>query len=115
TVSLRGRPRVLLVEGDANTGRALPDVLRQEKIDVETRESLGAPRTLEDLQQFDLLILSDVPALAVGRQQMDLYRRWVQEFGGGFIMIGGEQSFGVGGYFRTPVEQMLPVRMEHQD
>jgi uncharacterized membrane protein len=30
-------------------------------------------------------------------------------------MLGGENSFGVGGYFRTPVEQMLPVRMEHED
>jgi uncharacterized membrane protein len=30
-------------------------------------------------------------------------------------MLGGEQSFGIGGYYRTPIEQMLPVRMEHQD
>ena len=115
TASSRGRPRVLLVEGDANTNRLLPEVLRAAKIDVETREALGAPKTLEDLQQFDLLMLSDVPALSLGREQMDLYRRWVQEFGGGFVMIGGEQSFGVGGYFRTPIEQMLPVRMEHED
>jgi uncharacterized membrane protein len=46
---------------------------------------------------------------------MELYRRWVQDFGGGFVMLGGENSFGVGGYFRTPVEAMLPVRMEHDD
>ncbi len=30
-------------------------------------------------------------------------------------MVGGDNSFGVGGYYRTPVEQMLPVRMEHDD
>jgi uncharacterized membrane protein len=46
---------------------------------------------------------------------MELYRRWVQELGGGFAMLGGENAFGTGGYYRTPVEQMLPVRMEHED
>jgi uncharacterized membrane protein len=115
TVSLRGQPRVLLVDAQPEKNRALPDVLRREKIEVEARSTLGAPKTLEDLQQFDLFILNDVSALNLGRDQMELYRRWVQDFGGGFVMIGGEQSFGVGGYFRTPIEQMLPVRMEHQD
>src|SRR5260370_11187613 len=27
-------------------------------------------------------------------------------------MIGGEESFGLGGYYRTPVEEALPVTME---
>jgi len=115
TASLRGEPRVLLVDSEETNGRALADVLRREKIAVETRGLTGLPKTLEDLQQFDLFILSDVSALNLGREQMDLYRRWVQDFGGGFVMIGGENSYGVGGYYRTPIEQMLPVRMEHDD
>jgi uncharacterized membrane protein len=115
TASLRGEPRVLLVDPEETNGRALADVLRKEKIAVETRGLSGLPKSLEDLQQFDLFLLSDVSALNLGREQMDLYRRWVQDFGGGFVMIGGENSFGVGGYYRTPVEQMLPVRMEHDD
>ncbi len=115
TASLRGQPRVLIIEGDEAKARPLAEALRGEKIGVETRGSLGAPKTLEDLQQFDLFILSDLSALALGRDQMELFRRWVQDFGGGFIMLGGENSFGVGGYFRTPIEQMLPVKMEHDD
>ncbi|WP_042725499.1 VWA domain-containing protein [Chthoniobacter flavus] len=115
TASLRGEPKVLLVDSDENNGRALAGVLQKEKISVETRGLSALPKTLEDLQQFDLFLLSDVSALNLGRQQMDLYRRWVQDFGGGFVMIGGENSFGVGGYYRTPIEQMLPVRMEHDD
>ena len=27
-------------------------------------------------------------------------------------MAGGEESFGVGGYFKTPVEEALPVSMD---
>ncbi len=115
TASLRGQPRVLLVEEDESKARPLADALSREKIQVDVRASSGAPRTLEDLQQFDLLVLSDVSALTLARETMELYRRWVQDFGGGFLMLGGEQSFGVGGYYRTPVETLLPVRMEHED
>ena len=115
TASLRGQPRILIVDADEAKIRPLAEALRGEKMIVETRGALGVPKTLEDLQQFDLFALSDVSALAMSREQMELYRRWVQDFGGGFLMIGGENSYGVGGYFRTPVEQMLPVRMEHED
>jgi Ca-activated chloride channel family protein len=113
--SMRGQPRVLLVDGDSEKARPLADVLRADKITVELRGPNGAPRTLDDLQQFDLFLLSDLSALTLGREQMELYRRWVQDFGGGFVLLGGENSYGVGGYFRTPIEQMLPVRMEHND
>jgi Ca-activated chloride channel family protein len=112
---LRGEPSVLLVEGDQPRAQPLAQALQREQIRVQTRSPLGLPRSLEELQPFDLLILSDVSSLAIGHETMDLYRRWVQQFGGGFLMLGGENSFGVGGYFRTPVEQMLPVRMEHED
>lgn len=115
TASLRGQPKVLIVDSDERQTRPLAEALRGEKIAVETRGANGLPKSLEDLQQFDLFMLSDVPALRLGREQMELYRRWVQDFGGGFVMIGGENSYGVGGYYRTPIEQMLPVRMEHED
>ncbi len=113
--SMRGQPRVLLVDGDLEKARPLADALRADKIAVELRGPNGAPRALDDLQQFDLFLLSDLSALTLGREQMELYRHWVQDFGGGFVLLGGENSYGVGGYFRTPVEQMLPVRMEHND
>ncbi len=113
--SLRGQPRVLLVDGDTTKARPLADALKAGHLAVELRGQNGAPRTLDDLQQFDLFLLSDLSALTLSREQMELYRRWVQDFGGGFLMLGGENSFGVGGYFRTPIEQMLPVRMEHND
>ena len=113
--SLRGQPRVLLVDGDSDKARPLAEALRNARIAVDIRDGRGAPKSIDDLQQFDLFILSDLSALGLSRSQMDLYRRWVQDFGGGFLMLGGESSFGVGGYFRSSVEQMLPVRMEHSD
>lgn len=113
--SLRGEPRVLVVDPDESRIRPLADALRREKIKADTRAANGLPRALEDLQQYDLVMLSDVSALSMDRPTMELYRKWVQDFGGGFVMLGGDSSFGVGGYYRTPIETMLPVRMEHED
>ena len=76
TASLRGEPRVLLVDSEETNGRALADVLRREKIAVETRGLSGLPKSLEDLQQFDLFILSDVSALRLGAS------RWISIAGG---------------------------------
>ncbi len=114
-MSLRGEPRVLIVDGDEEKAKPLAGALRSEKITVEVRGQAGLPKTLEDLEQFDLFMISDVSSLALTREQMEMYRVWVQDFGGGFVMLGGENSYGVGGYYKTPVEQMLPVRMEHED
>src|SRR5258705_359044 len=43
---------------------------------------------------------------------MGYIRDYVRDYGGGLVMIGGEESFGLGGYYRTPVEEALPVTME---
>lgn len=115
TASLRGNAKVLVIDTDERQMQPLATALRAKKIDAEVRGSAGLPATMEDLQQYDLFILSDVPALKIPRERMELYRRWVQDFSGSFLMLGGENAYGVGGYYRTPIEQMLPVRMEHDD
>src|SRR5690606_24975387 len=56
------------------------------------------------------LILSNVPATAMTMRQMELIRSYVQDLGGGLVMLGGDQSFGLGGYYRTRLEEILPVR-----
>ncbi len=110
-----GEPRVLLVDPDPEKLEPLAEVLRDEKMRVEIRPPAGIPATLEAWQTFDLVVWSDVPAHEAGAARMELARRWVRDSGGGFLMLGGENSFGAGGYFRTPVEDLLPVRMEHED
>lgn len=40
--------------------------------------------------------------------QLELLRSYVEN-GGGLLMTGGPQSFGFGGWYRTPVEEVLPV------
>jgi Ca-activated chloride channel homolog len=114
-VQIRGQPHVLLVDPNERHLEPLAGVLRSERFQVETRIPAGIPKSIDDLDQFDLVLFSDVSALTLSAEQMELLRTWVRDFGGAFVLAGGENSFGVGGYYRTPIEQMLPVRMEHDD
>lgn len=113
--AFRGEPRILVVDGSEEQARPFVETLKGMGLGVELRGVPGLPSQAEDLEAFDLLVLSDVPASALGNGRMGLYQRWVNELGGALLMVGGENSFGAGGYYRTPLEEALPVRMQRED
>lgn len=109
-----GKPRVLLVDSDPRQAKYLMDALEQEGIKVDPRPVQGVPDSISDLQNYELLILSNVPATAMSTRQMNNIRTYVQELGGGLVMIGGDQAFGLGGYYKTTIEEILPVRSDFE-
>jgi Mg-chelatase subunit ChlD len=109
-----GKPRVLVVDSDAKQAKHLAFALEQEGIKVDVRPSQGIPDTISDLQNYELLVLSNVPATAMSTRQMNNIRTYVQDLGGGLVMIGGDQAFGLGGYYKTTVEEILPVRSDFE-
>jgi Ca-activated chloride channel homolog len=112
TVVVRGRPLVLLAEKDRAQAQTLAAALRAQHIDVEIVEADRIPKEVAGLQKYDGVILSNASSLKMTKKQMENIRDYVRDQGGGLIMLGGEESFGLGGYYRTPVEEALPVTME---
>jgi uncharacterized membrane protein len=112
TVVVRGRPQVLLAEKSRDQAQALAAALRSQHVDVTVVEPSGIPKDMSGLQKYDGVILSNVSSLKLTKQQMGNIRDYVRDQGGGLIMVGGEESFGLGGYYRTPIEEALPVTME---
>jgi uncharacterized membrane protein len=113
-VFAQGEPKVLLLEGDERAARFLARSLQADGMQVDVREGRGLPGSLEELAAFDAVILSDVPATDLDVARMELVRSYVEDLGGGLVMIGGEESFGLGGYYRTAVEDVLPLRMRSE-
>ncbi len=109
-----GKPRVLLVDSDPKQARFLAAALDQEGIKVDIRPPQGIPDSLSDLQNYEVLLLSNVPAMAMSTRQMNVIRTYVQDLGGGLLMIGGDQAFGLGGYYKTTIEEILPVRSDFE-
>lgn len=78
--------------------------------DVVAPDSL--PNELSSYLQYNAIIFDNVPGHLVGEAKMSVIEQAVKNFGVGFTMVGGENSFGLGGYFKTPIETLLPVEME---
>ncbi|MEN6357272.1 MAG: VWA domain-containing protein [Armatimonadota bacterium] len=108
---VRGKPKVLYIEGQLGQASYLASALRSSDIDVDTRDPSGVPTSLAQMQGYDIVVFSDLPAWKLSPDQMRMIQSGVKDLGIGFTMIGGENSFGAGGYFDTPIEQALPVDM----
>ncbi|MCH8118736.1 MAG: hypothetical protein IIC00_03280, partial [Planctomycetes bacterium] len=72
----------------------------------------GFPKTQEELFGYHAVILDDVEAEFFSHDQMELLREFVAERGGGFLMLGGKESFQQGNFNRTPIGQILPVYLD---
>ena len=75
----------------------------------------GFPKTLEELLKYDVVIHSDILKESFTTEQLRNIARLVEEYGGGFVMIGGASAFGRGGYHRTILDRVIPVAMEGAD
>ncbi len=118
TAPVKGRPNILYVEGgvlrDPSSASYFQRALQHENIDVEVRPPSGLASSAKDLEKYDLVVFSDVPAHLIGAGQMQALDSYVSQFGGGLIVAGGEDSFGSGGYQGTRLEQMMPVRFDSE-
>lgn len=115
SIQVTGRPRVLIVEKEPKNARFLARALREEGLAVDVRTPVDVPPGLTGLRPWAAIILSDVPSYDLTGRQQDALEAYVRDLGRGFAMIGGEESFGVGGYYKTAVERALPVNMDLKD
>lgn len=109
TVNVRGKPRLLVLHSEPSDMRSFSRALQEQDLEVDVRTAAGAPNTLAEALAFDAIVLSDLPATSMSQRQMEMLKAYVIDYGGGLVMLGSEDSFGLGGYYRTPVEEVLPL------
>jgi len=109
TIEVRGRPRILVLHQKEQEMREFVRALKEQDFTIEVRGKFGVPDSIEDMLAFDGIIIADMPATVMTPRQMGLLKRYVADFGCGLAMLGSEDSFGLGGYHKTPVEEVLPL------
>jgi Mg-chelatase subunit ChlD len=114
-VQVEGEPRVLLIASRAEDANALVAALSATTIKAEVLAPADAPADLAGLMAYEAVVLVNVPARSLPVGTMAALPGYVRDLGKGLVMIGGAESYGVGGYGRTPVEEALPVYMEVRD
>ncbi len=109
-VLVQGQRAVLVVNHDGAED-TLVRALRKARIPVAVASPEGAPLDRLSLTGFRAVILENVAANRLG-EGLHALRELVTDRGGGLLVTGGKASFGVGGYFLSPLDDVLPVSME---
>lgn len=112
---VEGPPRVLLVAADADEAVHLRQALRAASLEVEESTPGALPSEAAALARYAAVVLVDTPAQDLAPQAMEALRSFVRDLGGGLVAVGGPGSYGVGGWYDTPLEEILPVEMTVRD
>ncbi len=110
-----GPPRVLLVTSDAREVETLRTVLEESGLQVDVQGPHDLPLGLAPLSSYNSIVLANVSATELTQARMEYLQAYVRDLGRGLVVIGGPDSYGVGGYFETPLEETLPVEMRIRD
>jgi Mg-chelatase subunit ChlD len=111
-IVVSGPPAVLIVEGSPGEGQFLSDALKASGLTVDVGSPLSAPLDLTTLRNYASVVVVDVAANQFAPGQLRALKTYVQNYGGGLVVAGGDHAYGPGSYARTALEDMLPVRMD---
>lgn len=105
------RPRGLLLVSDRPQS-ALASLLKRGGLEVEVAGPREIDWSLERLSRYAAVIIENIPSRQIGGAGLETLAAWVTHAGGGLMMTGGRQSYGTGGYMKSPLDRVLPVTME---
>lgn len=111
---IKSAPKVLLVEGTQGEGKEFEKVLGAANIAYDTVSPAAAPITLSELNKYKAVITLNAHYDDMRTGFVDVLDSYVKDYAGGYICIGGDNSFALGNYRGTKLEEMLPVNMDLQ-
>lgn len=117
---VRGKGRVLLIEDWEHKGEFdfLMERLRAHDIEVDVQASDELFSSRAELLGYDAVILANVPKSSgddaktitnFSDEQIKMLVSNTEQMGAGLVMLGGPNSFGVGGWANTELEKAMPV------
>ncbi len=115
-VTIAANPNVVVITQDLIVGEYFQRAIAVQGLTAKVITPTQAPKKLDDWLQYDSVVLMNVPALALDTTQQEQIEELVSVHGKGLFILGGETSFGPGGYFGTPFERMSPLssRIPHE-
>jgi len=95
--------------------RSSQNKLYRQGIDKEEMLAEGFPKKREELFQYKGLIFGSIESTFFTQDQLKMVVDFVSNRGGGFLMMGGRNSFAGGRYQNSPIADILPVQMSQED
>lgn len=109
-LSSEEREKVLLLSGSVEDERALKQLLKDQAYQVKAVVAGQEELSKLELADYSAVLLNNIGRAELPRKIVEGIAEYVKA-GGGFAMLGGNKSFGLGGYIDSPVEPVLPVEL----
>lgn len=114
-VRVAGPPRMLLMAREALAAAPLQEALEAGGVVVDAVPAAEGVPSVADLSTVDAVVLVDVPATMLGDAGIGRLDQAVRDGGVGLVTVGGDQSYGLGDYDASPLEDLLPVSSRVSD
>lgn len=88
--------------------------IQGERLEGDEELEAGFPGDVRTLRLYDCVIIGAFPASQWKSEQMQALIQYVRD-GGAVIFLGGEASFGLGGYGLTPLAALIPWEMSPRE
>ncbi|MEZ4335459.1 MAG: VWA domain-containing protein [Sandaracinaceae bacterium] len=111
-IRVSGGSRALVLASRPPEAQAVARALRDAGVEVDVGGVERVPADLAEMATYDLIVLSDLNARAFTEAQMMALASYVRDLGGGLLMAGARDAFGLGGYSFTPIEEVLPATFD---
>ena len=108
-VEVAPSPAIAIIAPEPEAGEFLAQALQVQGLTAAIMSPSEAPDTMDGWLEYDSVVLMNVPAISLDTDQQEMVEKLVQVNGRGLLILGGENSFGPGGYYETPFERASPL------
>ena len=111
---VKAEPHVLVIDYK-DSAAEIVRILAGSELQVTTVQAVAAPATVDLLNAYDSVVVADAPLDELPAGFDMVLESYARNTGGGVLVVGGENSYALGGYYKTGMETLLPVEMRLKD
>ncbi len=112
SVFVSGEGRILVVDQDGREGGALVSALKSGGLVVDVVNPDRLADGVAFLAGYDAVVLINMSRAEIDNATDRMLHAYVHDLGGGLLMVGGDNSFGAGGWIDSETSKALPVKLD---
>jgi uncharacterized membrane protein len=109
---IAGQGRVLVLTSRTDEASGLVGAISMQGRTIETRGPTQGWESLAELGSFECVVMVNVASFEFNQQQQEELRSYVHDLGGGMVIVGGDQSYGAGGWIGSTLAEVMPVKLD---
>ena len=109
---ITGEPSVLIAEGKSGSGAALEKMLKAAGMQTRVQPASMLTEQASDLMMYHAVALVNADASSMSDGQIAALDTAAKDLGIGVAVFGGDESYALGGYRGSALEDMLPVTID---